>query len=66
MRAYKMTHIDPRNASRVPSASREIAAHLRYDNPVNACELMMLAPKVSGEHLMTSLWIELHQIEVCN
>ncbi|XP_028967060.1 actin-binding LIM protein 3 [Galendromus occidentalis] len=36
MRAYKMTHIDPRNASRVPSASREIAAHLRYDNPVNA------------------------------
>ncbi|XP_022691233.1 actin-binding LIM protein 2-like isoform X1 [Varroa jacobsoni] len=35
-RAYKMTHMDPRNASRVPSASREIATNLRYDNPVNA------------------------------
>ncbi|XP_076317622.1 actin-binding LIM protein 2-like isoform X2 [Tachypleus tridentatus] len=36
IRAWKMTHIDPRNASRAPSASREVSIKLRYDSPVNA------------------------------
>lgn len=35
-RAWKMTHVDPRNASRTPSASKEPTYRLRYDNPVNA------------------------------
>lgn len=35
-RAWKMSHMDPRNASRTPSASKEPAYRLRYDNPVNA------------------------------
>ncbi|XP_076372214.1 actin-binding LIM protein 3-like isoform X3 [Tachypleus tridentatus] len=36
MRAWKMNHIDPRSASRTPSASREVPIKLRYDSPVNA------------------------------
>ncbi|XP_013785469.1 actin-binding LIM protein 3-like [Limulus polyphemus] len=36
IRAWKKTHVDPRNASRTPSASREVAIRLRYNNPVNA------------------------------
>ncbi|CAN8023678.1 unnamed protein product [Ixodes persulcatus] len=35
-RAWKMTHVDPRNASRTPSANKEPTYRLRYDNPVNA------------------------------
>ncbi|XP_076345805.1 actin-binding LIM protein 3-like isoform X4 [Tachypleus tridentatus] len=36
IRAWKKTHVDPRNASRTPSASCEVAIRLRYNNPVNA------------------------------
>ncbi|XP_022245888.1 uncharacterized protein LOC106462812 [Limulus polyphemus] len=36
IRAWKKTHIDPRNASRTPSANREVAIRMRYNNPVNA------------------------------
>ncbi|XP_064465579.1 actin-binding LIM protein 3-like [Ornithodoros turicata] len=36
VRAWKMNHVDPRNASRTPSANKEPAYRLRYDNPVNA------------------------------
>jgi hypothetical protein len=33
------THrVDPRNASRTPSAKVELPMRLRYDNPVNACK----------------------------
>ncbi|EEC12972.1 erythrocyte membrane protein band 4.9, putative [Ixodes scapularis] len=32
-RAWKMTHVDPRNASRTPSANKEPTYRLRYDNP---------------------------------
>lgn len=35
-RAWKLANMDPRNASRAPSAKREIPLRLRYDNPVNA------------------------------
>ncbi|XP_075679054.1 actin-binding LIM protein 3-like isoform X1 [Dermatophagoides pteronyssinus] len=34
--AYRRANLDPRNASRTPSARTEIPARLRYDNPVNA------------------------------
>jgi len=34
LRAWKRSHLDPRNASRTPSATREIPSRpLRYDNP---------------------------------
>ncbi|XP_026273872.1 actin-binding LIM protein 1 isoform X6 [Frankliniella occidentalis] len=36
LRQWKMSHIDPRNASRTPSAAREPKYHLRYQSPVNA------------------------------
>ncbi|XP_022253548.1 actin-binding LIM protein 1-like [Limulus polyphemus] len=36
IRAWKKSHIDPRNASRVPSATHEVPVKLRYDSPVNA------------------------------
>ncbi|XP_022242329.1 actin-binding LIM protein 1-like [Limulus polyphemus] len=36
IRAWKMTHVDPRSASRTPSANREVPVKLRYDSPVNA------------------------------
>lgn len=35
LREYR---IDPRNASRTPSARLELPRRLRYDNPVNACK----------------------------
>jgi actin-binding LIM protein len=37
LRAWKRAHIDPRNASRTPSAKTELHQRLRYENPVNAC-----------------------------
>ncbi|CAG7720658.1 unnamed protein product [Allacma fusca] len=36
LRAWKMSHLDPRNASRTPNASKEPALRLRYDSPHNA------------------------------
>ncbi|XP_035229700.1 actin-binding LIM protein 1-like [Stegodyphus dumicola] len=36
IKAWKKSHLDPRNASRTPSASKEPPVRLRYDNPVNA------------------------------
>lgn len=36
MRQWKLAHLDPRNASRTPSAAREPAYRLRYESPVNA------------------------------
>ncbi|XP_039291677.1 actin-binding LIM protein 3 [Nilaparvata lugens] len=36
LRAWKMSHIDPRNASRTPSAAKEPTYRLRYQSPVNA------------------------------
>ncbi|XP_054720732.1 uncharacterized protein LOC129230359 [Uloborus diversus] len=36
IKAWKRSHLDPRNASRTPSASKEPPVRLRYDNPVNA------------------------------
>jgi len=38
IRAWKKAHIDPRNASRTPSAKTELPTRLRYENPVNACK----------------------------
>lgn len=37
--AWKKEHLDPRNASRTPSAKVEPPTRLRYDNPVHACKL---------------------------
>ena len=39
MREYRL---DPRNASRAPSARVELPRRLRYDNPVNACKFCSL------------------------
>ena len=36
--AYRKANLDPRKSSRTPSAKIEMAARLRYDNPVNACK----------------------------
>lgn len=33
---WKKSHLDPRNASRAPSAKMELPRKLRYDNPVHA------------------------------
>ena len=38
LRQWKMAHVDPRNASRTPSAAREPNYRLRYQSPVNACK----------------------------
>lgn len=35
-RKWKQSHIDPRNASRTPSASKELMYRLRYESPVGA------------------------------
>lgn len=35
-RKWKQNHMDPRNASRTPSASREPAYRLRYESPIGA------------------------------
>lgn len=39
VRQWKLAHIDPRNASRTPSAAHEPVYRLRYESPVNACKL---------------------------
>ena len=36
LRAWKRANLDPRNASRTPSATRELSHRMRYDNPTNA------------------------------
>lgn len=36
LRAWKRANLDPRNASRTPSATRELPSRLRYENPTNA------------------------------
>ncbi|KAK7864065.1 hypothetical protein R5R35_002720 [Gryllus longicercus] len=36
LRQWKLAHLDPRNASRTPSAAREPAYRLRYESPINA------------------------------
>ncbi|GFV82522.1 actin-binding LIM protein 1 [Trichonephila clavipes] len=36
LKAWKRSNLDPRNASRTASASKEPLGRLRYDNPVNA------------------------------
>lgn len=35
-RKWKQLHIDPRNASRTPSASKELMYRLRYESPLGA------------------------------
>jgi hypothetical protein len=39
LRQWKLAHLDPRNASRTPSAAHEPAYRLRYESPINACKL---------------------------
>lgn len=36
---HKAANVDPRNASRTPSAAREPTYRLRYESPVGACKL---------------------------
>lgn len=36
LRAWKRANLDPRNASRTPSATRELPSRLRYNNPTTA------------------------------
>jgi len=38
LKAWKMNHLDPRNASRTPSANKEPCNRLRYDSSHNACK----------------------------
>lgn len=40
IRQYRQTHLDPRNASRTPSAAREPNYRLRYQSPINACKYL--------------------------
>lgn len=39
---HRAANVDPRNASRTPSAAREPTYRLRYESPVGACELLLL------------------------
>lgn len=36
---HRAANVDPRNASRTPSAAREPSYRLRYESPVGACKL---------------------------
>lgn len=36
---HRAANVDPRNASRTPSAAREPTYRLRYESPVGACKL---------------------------
>lgn len=52
IRAWKRANLDPRNASRTPSATRELHQGLRYDNPTNASpsrDLDRIKPAWSNE-----------------
>lgn len=40
IRAWKATHLDPRNASRTPAADREPGYKLRFGSSLNACEYL--------------------------
>lgn len=42
LQKWKQSHIDPRNASRCPSASKEPTYRLRYQSPVNACNYFFM------------------------
>lgn len=42
LKAWKRSNLDPRNASRTPSASKEPPVRLRYCNPVYACMYLSL------------------------
>lgn len=52
-RQWKLAHLDPRNASRTPSAAREPAYRLRYESPVNACRFSRSLPA-----LLATSWPE--------
>lgn len=53
IRHYKQTHLDPRNASRTPSAAREPNYRLRYQSPINASPSRNLdAPRPWEEYEM--------------
>lgn len=40
IRAWKATHLDPRNASRSPAANREPQNKLRFESSLNACKFL--------------------------
>ena len=42
LRAHRIAHMDPRNASRTPSASKEPHYRMRFDSAVNACKNFLL------------------------
>ncbi|XP_074595560.1 actin binding LIM protein Uncoordinated 115a isoform X8 [Brevipalpus obovatus] len=50
--AWKKEHLDPRNASRTPSAKVEPPTRLRYENPVNAFSSHSEHPDRSSRHFM--------------
>lgn len=39
---HRAANVDPRNASRTPSAAREPTYRLRYESPVGACKLQLI------------------------
>lgn len=40
---HRAANVDPRNASRTPSAAREPTYRLRYESPVGACKLHLIS-----------------------
>ncbi|KAK7864071.1 hypothetical protein R5R35_002720 [Gryllus longicercus] len=54
LRQWKLAHLDPRNASRTPSAAREPAYRLRYESPINALVSSLRAAPKPGYGLRAS------------
>lgn len=52
---HRAANVDPRNASRTPSAAREPTYRLRYESPVGACKLTSLISLHLRNALMSGL-----------
>lgn len=59
IRAYKATHLDPRNASRTPAADREPGYKLRFGSSLNACKIIccFLYSYVNPSYCTLELWV---------
>lgn len=53
-RLMRQRQLDPRNASRSPSASSQPSLRLRYQSPINACEYDFNSSLFSHQSMLTS------------
>jgi len=66
LRQWKMANMDPRKASRTPSAAKEPAYRLRYESPINACKSPLRPRRVSRNISLCSRFSEELLIFVVN